>query len=235
MISSRRADLISRSSKLQMYPDVWIGSWKFMKRNNNNNNKRNKYEKSPSVQQQKLQADLWVQVSEDVHPGLLHHGKQVRIVVGPLHVPNILAFKLGRISCRRLASPGLVRGGPGLQVQQGHHSRDVDDGQTTKENNVFTLPSAPHTGTRTRREREDSTLTSCCSWGTGGEVCCLKCISGSEPRLADCICARCLIYAPANTHKCSSCQGYGKAFQWNWRKNVHVPLRGSYLWLSHSK
>lgn len=31
MISSSRADLISRSSKLQMYPDVWIGSCKFMK------------------------------------------------------------------------------------------------------------------------------------------------------------------------------------------------------------
>lgn len=32
MISSSRADLISRSSKLQMYPDVWIGSCKFKKR-----------------------------------------------------------------------------------------------------------------------------------------------------------------------------------------------------------
>lgn len=141
MISSRRADLISRSSKLQMYPDVWIGSWKFIKRNNN---KRNKHEKSPSVQQQKLKADLWVQVPEDVHPGFLHHGKQVRIVIGPLHVPNILAFKLGWISCRRLASPGLVWGGPGLQVQQGHHSCDVDDGQTTKEKNVYTPSCSTH-------------------------------------------------------------------------------------------
>lgn len=26
MISSSRTDLISRSSKLQMYPDVWMGS-----------------------------------------------------------------------------------------------------------------------------------------------------------------------------------------------------------------
>lgn len=31
MISSSRADLISRSSKLQMYPDVWMGSCQFMK------------------------------------------------------------------------------------------------------------------------------------------------------------------------------------------------------------
>lgn len=31
MISSSRTDLISRSSKLQMYPDVWIGSCFFLK------------------------------------------------------------------------------------------------------------------------------------------------------------------------------------------------------------
>lgn len=110
---------------------------RFLKIHEGNNNKRNKYEQSPSVQQQKLKADLWVQVSEDVHPGFLHHGKQVRVVVGPPHVPNILAFKLGWISCRRLAPPGLVRGGPSLQVQQRHHSCDVDDGQTTKEHNVY--------------------------------------------------------------------------------------------------
>lgn len=31
MISSSRTDLISRSSKLQMYPDVWIGSCFFLR------------------------------------------------------------------------------------------------------------------------------------------------------------------------------------------------------------
>lgn len=192
MISSRRADLISRSSKLQMYPDVWMGSWKF---------KTGIIIKGISIkivtQSRSWTSDLWVQVPEDVHPGFLHHGKQVRIVLGPFHVPNVLAFKLRWISCGRLASPGLVRGGSSLQVQQGHHSCDVDDGQTTEENNVYTK-SAPHTGW-TRCEREGSRLTSCCSWGTGSVVCCSKCISGWEPHLADCICVRCLIYAPANT------------------------------------
>lgn len=77
-------------------------------------------------------ADLWVQVPEDVHPGLLHHGKQIRIVMRPLHVPNILALKLGRIPCRRLVSCAVVCGGTDVQVQQRQHARNVDYGQTAR-------------------------------------------------------------------------------------------------------
>mmetsp|Transcript_4274 Transcript_4274/g.11789 ORF Transcript_4274/g.11789 Transcript_4274/m.11789 type:complete len:663 (-) Transcript_4274:283-2271(-) len=37
---------------------------------------------------------LWLQPSNDVHPRLLHDGKEVWVVAGPPHVPNILALKL---------------------------------------------------------------------------------------------------------------------------------------------
>lgn len=102
---------------------------------------------------------LWVQVSEDIHPGFLHHGKQVWIVVGPFHVPDVLAFELGRVSRWRLSSSRVIRGGAGLQVQQSHHSCDVNDGQTTTGNNVSHEATAPH-------------LHSSRIWGGGITWCC---------------------------------------------------------------
>ena len=37
-------------------------------------------------------------IPEHIHPGLLHHSKQIRIIRSPLHVPNIFTFKLEDIT-----------------------------------------------------------------------------------------------------------------------------------------
>lgn len=76
--------------------------------------------------------DLWVQISEDVHPGLFHHGEQVGVVVGPLHIPHVLALEFGRVSGRGafLRFPGRAAR---IDVQERQHSGHVDDGQAAGE------------------------------------------------------------------------------------------------------
>ena len=35
-----------------------------------------------------------VQIAKDVHSGLFHHGEKVGVILGPLHVPHVLALEL---------------------------------------------------------------------------------------------------------------------------------------------
>lgn len=58
---------------------------------------------------------LWIQVSEDIHSCFLHHCKQVRVVLGPFHVPDVLALQPELPPCLRL--PRAV-GGPRLQLHE---------------------------------------------------------------------------------------------------------------------
>lgn len=228
MISSRRADLISRSSKLQMYPDVWIGSWKFMKG----------IIKVISMKRvTQCNSRSWRLTSGS------------RFLKTYILVFSIMENRSGLSLAHFMSQTSLrsnLDGSPAggwlllassEEAPASRSSRVITPAMSMTarrlKKTTFTLPSALHTG-RTRPEREDSTPTSCCSWGTGGEVCCLKCISGSEPRLADCICVRCLIYAPANTQMLKFSRLW-QSFSIKLEENMHVPLRGSYLWLSHSK
>mmetsp|Transcript_16165 Transcript_16165/g.40248 ORF Transcript_16165/g.40248 Transcript_16165/m.40248 type:complete len:1228 (-) Transcript_16165:317-4000(-) len=65
---------------------------------------------------------LGVQPAEDVHARLLHHGKQLGVVVRPPHVPRVLALK-GQVLALRGARVAL-----GGEVVEGQHAVDVDDG-----------------------------------------------------------------------------------------------------------
>ena len=42
--------------------------------------------------------DLFSSPPENVHPCLLHHGKEVRVVRGPFHVPHILALEFDQVA-----------------------------------------------------------------------------------------------------------------------------------------
>ena len=67
-----------------------------------------------------------VQIAEDVHPGLFHHGEQLGIVLGPLHVPHVLALELELLAVDLLAADvDHVR----VQVEESENSEIVDDRQ----------------------------------------------------------------------------------------------------------
>ena len=56
-------------------------------------------------------------------PGLFHHGEEVLVVAGPLHVPHVLPLKLDQVSLLAAAS---------VQVQELQESGHIDDWQESK-------------------------------------------------------------------------------------------------------
>eukprot|EP00053_Salpingoeca_punica_P010038 m.90374 g.90374 ORF g.90374 m.90374 type:complete len:795 (+) comp15261_c1_seq1:282-2666(+) len=71
---------------------------------------------------------LRIQIAEDVHVRALHHGKQLRVVGGPTHVPDVLADK----GLQVLAVDDLARLVDLLHlgIKQRQAAGKVDDGQT---------------------------------------------------------------------------------------------------------
>mmetsp|Transcript_8336 Transcript_8336/g.17824 ORF Transcript_8336/g.17824 Transcript_8336/m.17824 type:complete len:237 (+) Transcript_8336:2561-3271(+) len=64
---------------------------------------------------------LGVQASEDVHARLLHHGKQLGVIIRPPHVPRILALK------RQMLPLSAAHSGLDRQVKEGEHAVNVND------------------------------------------------------------------------------------------------------------
>ena len=68
---------------------------------------------------------LRIQIPEDVHPGLLHHGKELCVILSPLHIPDVLAFKLQLLTLHLLT---IAVDPLGIEVEQGQDTSNVDDG-----------------------------------------------------------------------------------------------------------
>eukprot|EP00754_Rhynchopus_humris_P043782 Rhum_TRINITY_DN3522_c0_g1::Rhum_TRINITY_DN3522_c0_g1_i1::g.11102::m.11102 len=68
---------------------------------------------------------LGIQPSEDVHARLLHHGKELAVVGGPLHVPHILPLERQALALLRVQRPVFRQ----RQRVEGQHADDVDHTQ----------------------------------------------------------------------------------------------------------
>lgn len=76
---------------------------------------------------------LRIQVPEDIHSRLLHHCKQIGIVLGPLHIPDIFALQFQQLANYLL--PCTVCH-PSVQVKESQDSCDVDDSKTTASHGI---------------------------------------------------------------------------------------------------
>lgn len=71
---------------------------------------------------------LRIQVSEDIHSRFLHHCKQIWIIFGPFHIPDIFAFQFQLFTYDLLPCTVYY---PCIQVKESQNTWKVDDSNTT--------------------------------------------------------------------------------------------------------